>query len=99
MVKNMVITRNRTKCQWQELPAKRTGQAEAVEKLPCTKSRTGKDLDQRQRVSNRQVKGGLHTLLCGSKNISEKQRVESWLTGTGGNGAILGKGYRLPVRR
>lgn len=74
MVKNMVIARKRTKCQWQELIGKRTGQAEAVEKLPCTDSRTGKDLDQRQRVSNLQVKGGLHALLCGSKNISEQQR-------------------------
>lgn len=93
------LDKEQSASEWQELPAKRTGQAEAVEKLPCTDSRTGKDLDQRQRVSNRQVKGGLHTLLCGSKNISEQQRVESWLPGTGGNGAILGKVYRLPVRR
>ena len=57
VVKNVMIAGKRTKCRWQGLTGKRTGQAEAVGKLPYTGSRTGY-LGQRQRVSNQQVKGG-----------------------------------------
>lgn len=65
MVKNVMIAGKRTKCRWQELTGKHTGQAEAVEKLPYTDSKTGEDLGQRQGVSNQQVKGGPHALMCG----------------------------------
>lgn len=36
-----------------------------MEKLPYTDSKTGEDLGQRQGVSNQQVKGGPHALMCG----------------------------------